>query len=72
MKIFIFFLFLFRSELWLPPPILVFSTLGVLPPSWLPISPQLSQCHDKGEIQRGGQPITTLFLDTVVQAPPLH
>jgi hypothetical protein len=60
------FIFLFRSELSLPLLILVFSTLGVLSPSQLPISPQPSKFHEKGEIQSGGQPIIALFLNIVV------
>jgi hypothetical protein len=69
MEIVILFVFLFRSKLWLPPPILVFSTLGVLSPSWLPISPQLSQCHEKREIQSEGRPITALLLNTRLPDP---
>ena len=53
MEIFILFVFLFRFDLWLPPPILVFSTLGVLSPTWLPISPPIPMPRERGNPKRG-------------------
>jgi hypothetical protein len=49
-----------------------FSPLGVLSSSWLPNFPQLSHFHEKWESPSGGQPITTLFLGTVVPTPLLN
>jgi len=45
MVIFIFFLLFLKSELWFPPPFLVFSPFGVLSPFWFPFFPRPFQCH---------------------------